>query len=132
MVKANKRGGETPKKAKAKTVVASRKTPAKTKKAVIASTIIVEKVKPAAVVSVAKKNAKEAIGVDALPRISKKLTFANLKEEAGCRGLLAEALPKTKPELLHHLGDGSIYVKETKVYKDYRALLRQIESERNL
>jgi hypothetical protein len=126
----NKLGGETPKKAKAKTVVASRKTPAKTKKVVIASRIIVKKVKPAAVVSVARNNAKEAIGVDALPRISKKLTLANLKEEAACRGLLPKALPKTKAELLHHLGDGSIYVKETKVYKDYRALLRQIESEK--
>jgi hypothetical protein len=129
-VNKNKRGGETPKKAKAKTVVASRKTPAKTKKVVIASTIIVKKVNPAAVVSVARNNAKEAIDVDFLPRISKKLTLANLKEEATCRGLLPKELPKTKAELLHHLGDGSIYVKETKVYKDYRALLRQIESEK--
>jgi hypothetical protein len=123
----SKHGGETPKKAK-KVVVASTSTPAKHKKVGIASIITKKKNKPAATVSVARSTAKEAI--DALPRISKKLTLANLKEEAACRGLLPKETPKTKAELLHHLVDGSIYVKETKVYKDYRALLRQIESEK--
>jgi hypothetical protein len=131
VAKKSKHGGNTPKKANAKTVMASSKTPAKHKKAGIASTIATKENKPAAAVSVAiRSNAKGAIETDFLPRISKKLTLANLKEEAACRGLPPNAPPKTKAELLHHLVDGSIYVKETKVYKDYRALLRQIESEK--
>ena len=53
------------------------------------------------------------------PRISKTMTIAELKEEANCRGLEKKNLPKTKPELLHHLVSGSIRLGRTHEFKEY-------------
>jgi len=65
------------------------------------------------------------------PRISKKLTLAQLKEEAVARGLQNnEQLPKTKADLLHFMVDGSIHVAESIEYKQYQNLLKRIEEER--
>lgn len=67
-----------------------------------------------------------------LPRISKKLTLAQLKEEAAARQLYdAKSLPKTKADLLHHLVDASIHVAETPQYKAYQALLRRVQNEKS-
>ena len=65
------------------------------------------------------------------PRISKKLTLAQLKEEAEARGLQnKEQLPKTKADLLHFMVDGSIHVAESVEYKRYQNLLKRLEEER--
>ena len=65
------------------------------------------------------------------PRISNKLTLAHLKEEVFARQLDPKKVPKLKGELLHHLVEGSIYVKETNEYKVYQNLLTRIESEKH-
>jgi len=64
----------------------------------------------------------------AYPRISNKLSLAQLKEEAMARQLDPKHIPKLKAGLLLHLVDGSIHVKETQV-KDYQLLLEQVKSE---
>eukprot|EP00934_Nitzschia_sp_Nitz4_P000859 Nitzschia sp. Nitz4//scaffold184_size43902//16498//18555//NITZ4_007281-RA/size43902-processed-gene-0.4-mRNA-1//1//CDS//3329539648//859//frame0 len=65
-----------------------------------------------------------------LPRISNKLTLAELQQEAIARGLDKKSTPKLKSELLHFLLDGSIHLSKTKAYQDVLQLKAQIESER--
>jgi hypothetical protein len=64
------------------------------------------------------------------PRITNKLTLAQLREEAAARQLDPKRLPKLKGGLLHHLVDGSIHVKETKTYKEYQDLLKKLDGEK--
>jgi hypothetical protein len=65
------------------------------------------------------------------PRISKKLTLVELRDEAEARGLQDSMnLPKLKVDLLHFLVDGSIHVAESVEYKQYKSLLNRLEEER--
>ena len=64
------------------------------------------------------------------PRITDKMTVAQLREEVKARKLEPGKVPRLKADLLHHLVEGSIHVKETKIYKDYENLLKQLEIER--
>lgn len=66
-----------------------------------------------------------------LPRIHDKLTVKDLREEAECRGIDKQRLPKLKKDLLHYLVEGSIHLKETQQWKAVKLLKLQIESERN-
>jgi hypothetical protein len=65
------------------------------------------------------------------PRISKKLSLAELRVEVDARGLQnTKKLPKTKADLLDFLVDGSIHVAESGEYKQYQSLLNRLEEER--
>lgn len=67
----------------------------------------------------------------AFPRISKKLTMEELREEAIARKIDPKTLPKTKGELLHMLLlEGSIHLKETNEYKQYMQVVTRMERER--
>jgi hypothetical protein len=67
--------------------------------------------------------------VGTLPCISKKLTIAKLKEEANCRGSDCKQLPKTNADLLHHLVDGLIRLKESKAWKGLETIKLQMQPE---
>lgn len=83
------------------------------------------------VASVVSCTQRKAPPQQILPRISKRLTVAQLKEEATARQLFDKrTLPKSKADLLHHLVDGSIHVAETTQYKEYQAILQRLEDER--
>lgn len=64
-----------------------------------------------------------------LPRINKKLTLAQLKYEAQCRGMDVKYLPKLKAELYHHLGDCSIHLSATDIWKQVEQIRNQITQE---
>lgn len=71
--------------------------------------------------------------VEPLPRISAKLTFAMLKEEAVCRGYVLQSLPRTKADLLSLLSDGSIHLTGTRAWKEIEALkVKMLEEQREL
>jgi len=110
-------------------ISSSTKTPPPNKSAVVTAA----KKTPAANTPAVKTSATKVLAAkktDNLPRISIKLTLSELKLEAKCRGLELKNLPKTKADLLVYLGDNSIHVKETEIYKSYKALLERMESEK--
>jgi hypothetical protein len=71
-----------------------------------------------------------APGASKHPRISEKLTLAQLKDEAVARNMDPETLPKLKSDLLELLVDGSIHLKETPEYKNYHAVVQKMANER--
>jgi len=66
---------------------------------------------------------------DNLPRISNKLTFAELQDEALARGIAYQFLPNTKTELLNFLVDGSIHLRMTSTWKDVEVLKSRMEAD---
>jgi hypothetical protein len=63
------------------------------------------------------------------PRIHENLTLDELRDEARARRLYMKRIPKSKPDLLRHLIDGSIHVAQSEEYKQYLALLDRVKAE---
>lgn len=64
------------------------------------------------------------------PRIDKKLTLAELRFEAACRGIEKKLLPKLKAELLDFLVDGSIHLARTDEWEKVQVIKDLLESDR--
>ena len=69
------------------------------------------------------------IDVTLLPRVHSGMTIKQLQREARCRGHKRKVIPKTTMELVELLNEGSVLLGETDAYKNFTALLAELENE---
>jgi len=87
-------------------------------------------VKPKAQAKKQREVAKASGPEAGWPRVSSKMTIAQLKEEAEVRRYVLKDLPKKKADLLYFLVDGSIALKDTREYTAFDAMRKVMESEK--